>query len=158
VTVTGIDHAGLTVADLERSLAFYEGLLELPLAAIALEESAEIEAIVGHPGARVRIADLQLPSGAVLELLQYEVPAAAAVTASHTQAGTAHLALGVTDLRGLHARLVAAGVDVISTDGPVTVTAGEGWEGVTVLYVRDPDRNVIELIERPDSSSGSAAP
>jgi len=67
-------------------------------------------------------------------------------------------ALGVTDLRGLHARLVAAGVDVISTDGPVTVTAGEGWEGVTVLYVRDPDRNVIELIERPDSSSGSAAP
>jgi catechol 2,3-dioxygenase-like lactoylglutathione lyase family enzyme len=157
VTVTGIDHAGLTVADLERSLAFYEGLLELPLAGIALEASAEMAAIVGHPGARVRIADLQLPTGAVLELLQYEVPDDPAVAASHTQAGTAHVALGVRDLPGLHARLVAAGVEVIS-DGPVTLRTGDEWDGATVLYVRDPDRNVIELIERPDSSSGPAAP
>lgn len=158
MTVTGIDHAGLTVADLERSLAFYEGLLGLPLAAISREESAELAAIVGYPGVRVRIADLQLPTGAVLELLQYELPDDPAVTASHTQAGTAHLALGVTGLRELHARLVAAGVDVVSADGPVTITAGEGWEGVTVLYVRDPDRNVIELVERPDSSSGPTTP
>jgi catechol 2,3-dioxygenase-like lactoylglutathione lyase family enzyme len=86
------------------------------------------------------------------------VPDDEPVAASHTQAGTAHLALGVTDLRGLHARLVAAGVDIVSSAGPVTITAGGGWEGATVLYVRDPDGNVIELIERPGSSSGAVAP
>ena|SRR5690349_15606172 len=148
MTVTGIDHAGLTVADLGRALAFYEGLLGLPVAGISREEG-EFANIVGHVGARARIADLQLPSGAILELLEYEVPDDAPVTASHTQAGTAHLALGVTDLRGLHARLAAAGVDIVSSDGPVTISGGGDWDGVTVLYVRDPDRNVIELIERP---------
>jgi len=157
VTVTGLDHAGLTVADLERSLTFYEGLLELPLAGIALEESAEIAAIFGQPGARVRIADLMLPGGSILELLQYEHPAEAPVDARHTQAGTAHIALGVRDLAAVNARLVAAGVDVVS-DRPVTLQTGDAWNGVTVLYVRDPDRNVIELIERPPSSSGPSAP
>ena len=157
MSVTGIDHAGLTVADLGRSLAFYEGLLGLPVAAISREEG-EFASVVGRPGARARIADLELPSGAVLELLQYEVPDDEPVAASHTQAGTAHLALGVTDLRVLHARLAAAGVDIVSSDGPVTITAGGGWEGATVLYVRDPDGNVIELIERPGSSSGAVAP
>jgi catechol 2,3-dioxygenase-like lactoylglutathione lyase family enzyme len=157
MTVTGLDHAGLSVADLERSLAFYEGLLGLPLAGIAREESPDISAIVGQGGVRVRIADLMLPGGGVLELLQYEHPAGAPVQASHTQAGTAHVALGVRDLTALHARLVAAGVDIVS-ERPVTLHTGDHWNGATVLYVRDPDRNVIELIERPASSSGPGSP
>ena len=157
MTVTGIDHAGLSVADLDRSLAFYEGLLGLPLAGIARDESADIAAIVGHPGTRVRTADLMLPGGGVLELLQYEHPAGEPVQASHTQPGTAHVALGVRDLAGLRARLVAAGADIVS-ERPVTLHTGDDWNGATVLYVRDPDRNVIELIERPASSSGSGSP
>ena len=157
MNVTGIDHAGLTVSDLERSLMFYEGLLGLPVAGIAREESTDIAALVGTAGARVRIVDLMLPGGSVLELLQYEHPDDPAATARHTQAGTAHVALGVRDLPALHARLVAAGVDIVS-DGPVTLRTGDDWNGATVLYVRDPDRNVIELIERPDSSSGAGSP
>jgi len=157
MTVTGIDHAGLTVADLERSLGFYEGLLGLPLAGIAREESPDISAIVGHAGTRVLIADLMLPGGGVLELLQYEEPAGAPAQASHTQAGTAHIALGVRDLAALQRRLVAAGVDIVS-ERPVTLRTGDSWNGATVLYVRDPDRNLIELIERPASSSGPGSP
>jgi catechol 2,3-dioxygenase-like lactoylglutathione lyase family enzyme len=157
MTVTGLDHAGLTVADLERSLAFYEGLLGLPLAGIARDESPDIAAIFGQPGARVRFADLMLPGGGVLELIQYEHPAEPPATASHTQAGTAHVALGVRDLAGLRARLIAAGVDIVS-ERPVTLHTGDDWNGSTVLYVRDPDRNVIELIERPASSSGPGSP
>jgi catechol 2,3-dioxygenase-like lactoylglutathione lyase family enzyme len=157
MAVTGLDHAGLTVADLERSLAFYEGLLGLPLAGIARDESADIAAILGQPGARVRIADLMLPGGAILELIQYEHPVGRPVSASHTQPGTAHIALGVRDLAGLRARLIAAGVDIVS-ERPVTIDSGDHWHGATVLYVRDPDRNVIELIERPASSSGPGSP
>ncbi len=40
----------------------------------------------------------------------------------------------------------------------MTLRTGDEWDGVTVLYVRDPDRNVIELIERPASSSGPGSP
>ena len=146
MSVLGLDHAGLTVASLDRSL--YEGLLGLPVAGISLEESPEIVAAVGHPGARLRIADLALPSGGVLELMQYEVPDDVPIAARHTPAGTSHIALAVAGLSELHARLVAAGADLIST-GPVEILASAGWEGVVVLYLRDPDGNVIELIDRP---------
>ena len=148
MSIRGLDHAGLTVANLDRSLAFYEGLLGVPVAAISVLESAEIDAVVGHPGARLRIADMALPSGGVLELIVYEVPDDPPVAARHTQAGTSHIAFEVVDLVGLHARLVAAGADVIST-GPVPIGAGGAFAGVVVLYLRDPDGNVIELIERP---------
>jgi lactoylglutathione lyase len=148
MSILGLDHAGLTVANLDRSLAFYEGLLGLPVAAISLVESPEIDAVVGHPGARLRIADLALPSGGVLELIVYEVPDDPPAAARHTQAGTAHIALQVSGLAELHARLVAARADLISI-GPVPITDGGAFEGVVVLYLRDPDGNVIELIERP---------
>ena len=148
MSILGLDHAGLTVADLDRSLAFYEGLLGLPVAAVSLLESAEIEAVVGHPGARLRIADLALPSGGVLELIVYEVPDEPPVRTRHTQAGTAHIALQVVNLAEVHARLLAAGADLISTE-PVPVSGEGEFAGSVVLYVRDPDGNVIELIERP---------
>ncbi len=151
MSILGLDHAGVTVANLDRSLAFYEGLLGLPVAAISVLESAEIAAVVGHPGARLRIADLQMPSGEVLELIVYEVPDGAPVRTRHTQPGTAHIALTVANLADLHARLLAAGADLIST-GPVAITGTGEFAGVVVLYLRDPDGNVIELIERPVST------
>jgi lactoylglutathione lyase len=151
MSILGLDHAGVTVANLDRSLAFYEGLLGLPVAGVSLLESAEIAAVVGHPGARLRIADMALPSGAVLELIQYEVPAEPPVSARHTQAGTSHIALQVADLAEVHARLLAAGADLIST-GPVAITDSGEFAGVVVLYLRDPDGNVIELIERPNTA------
>jgi lactoylglutathione lyase len=150
MSILGLDHAGVTVASLDRSLAFYEGLLGLDVVAISLLESAEIEAVVGHPGARLRIADMALPAGGVLELIQYEVPDHEPVAARHTQAGTSHIALAVADVRELHARLVAAQADLIST-GPVEISGGGEFAGVVVLYLRDPDGNVIELIERPQA-------
>ncbi len=151
MSVLGLDHAGFTVASLDRSLAFYEGLLGLSVAAISVLDSPEIEAVVGHPGARLRIADLTLPAGGVLELIQYEQPQAAAVSTSHTQAGTSHVALQVAGLRELHGRLVAAGADLISSR-LVEITGDGEFAGVVVLYLRDPDGNVIELIERPGTS------
>lgn len=149
MSIRGLDHAGVTVANLDRSLGFYEGLLGLAVAGISLEEGGEVGVVVGHPEARVRIADLALPDGGVLELLEYEVPAEDPAGARHTQAGTAHIALRVDDLDAMHARLVAAGADVVTQAGPVRIVGSPGWEGVGVLYLRDPDGNVLELIERP---------
>jgi catechol 2,3-dioxygenase-like lactoylglutathione lyase family enzyme len=151
MSILGLDHAGVTVSSLDRSLAFYEGLLGLAVHAVSLVESPEIDDVVGHPGARLRIADMALPAGGVLELIQYELPQHDPVTAGHTQPGTSHIALRVTGLHELHGRLVAAGADLISSR-PVPITGSRAFAGVTVLYVRDPDGNVLELIERPAAS------
>src|SRR5689334_1167130 len=67
--VTGIDHAGITVSSLERSLAFYRDLLGLRVIEISGEE--DIGEIIGIEGARIRAADLDAGDGRIIELLEY---------------------------------------------------------------------------------------
>ena len=151
MSILGLDHAGVTVAE-PRSLArVLRGAAGAPGGGHPLVESTEIEAIVGHPGARLRIADLALPGGGVLELIQYEQPAAPPVRPA-TRGGHGAHRPQVPNLARCPRRLVAAGVDLISAR-PVTI-AGAASSRLVVLYLRDPDGNVIELIERPASSSG----
>ena len=57
--IGGLHHVGITVSDLDRSLAFYRGLLGLHIEARAVDVAAED--VTGIPGARVSIADLDLP-------------------------------------------------------------------------------------------------
>ena len=56
--IGGLHHVGITVSDLDRSLAFYRGLLGLHIEARAVDVAAED--VTGIPGARVSIADLAL--------------------------------------------------------------------------------------------------
>ena len=49
--IAGPRHAGITVSDLDRSLAFYEGLLGLEVLWRRLYEEPEVRRIVGVPEA-----------------------------------------------------------------------------------------------------------
>ena len=54
--IGGLHHVGITVSDLDRSLAFYRGLLGLHIEARAVDVAAED--VTGIPGALCSIADL----------------------------------------------------------------------------------------------------
>ena len=71
-----LDHCGVTVGDLDRSLRFYHGLLGLPVRAQGEADGPHLEAITGLAGARVRFADLDAGGGRVVELVQYLDPVA----------------------------------------------------------------------------------
>jgi len=147
--VTGARHAGVTVSDLDRSLAFYSGLLRLELLWRRRYEEREIAAIVGVPEATAfDIAFLAIPgSDTQVELLQYHgvEPVSGAVPPSRH--GSGHFCLFVDDVEALHADLSARGVRFRS-DGPVEMTAGANRGGKS-LYALDPDGYVIELHQRP---------
>ena len=71
MTVTGLHHASLTVADLDRSLHFYRDLLGVRAVREQVDAAAETFAAVSGEGAQhVRIADLDLGDGRVLELIE----------------------------------------------------------------------------------------
>ena len=72
---TGLDHVSVTSGDLDRSLAFYRDLLGLALRARGDGLGAEELEITGVADASVRWADLELPHGQVLELIEYVDPA-----------------------------------------------------------------------------------
>ena len=147
--VTGILHTGLTVSDLDRSIAFYRDLLGLEL--IAQWDSAQpyLRAIVAYPDAELRIALLRLPAteagpGHHIELLEYRRPRGQRGDANTYNPGNGHVAFMVEDIDRTYAELSAKGVRFKSAPVPITHGRNTGAKGV---YLFDPDDITLELIQ-----------
>ena len=62
--------------------------------------------------------------------------------------GTGHVAIAVDDVESAWRAVTDAGWTARSR--PVTLCdAGPGWDGLTIVYVDDPDGNAVELVETP---------
>ena len=154
--IHGIDHVNLVVADLERSVAFYTGLLGLRKTRDVTMEGAWIEEIVRLPGVKGRVAFVEAPDrGVRIELLQYVAPAGTALPLNSVAntLGLRHLAFRVSDIDALAARLRAAGVTLLSD--PVKVPQGVARFASgdkRLLYFLDPDGVLLELAEYRDAA------
>jgi catechol 2,3-dioxygenase-like lactoylglutathione lyase family enzyme len=144
----GLHHAGITVSDLDRSLAFYRDLLGLDVLVIAERTDQTIGQIVGYPGARIRLAMCAIPGGTTrIELLQYLEPTGQPNDGETFRPASGHVCFLVDDIEMHYEHLAAAGYQPRS-DGPVTVAEGPNT-GVRALYVRDPDGYTVELFQLP---------
>lgn len=126
--VTGWSHVGIRVHDLGRSRAFYELL--------------GFELIVGPIGPEP-VAILQHPAGIELNLVinaARERTENVLMDVKEKHPGITHLALAVRNVEEAQRHLVRAGCHI--TEGPVTFP-----NGARSIFVRDPDRNVVELCE-----------
>jgi catechol 2,3-dioxygenase-like lactoylglutathione lyase family enzyme len=148
--IGGLHHVGITVSDLDRSLAFYRDLLGLHIEARAVDVAAED--VTGIPGARVSIADLDLPDGRLLELIQYTAGGGRPLTQRTSDPGACHVAIAVDDIDATCERLERAGVTLRSK--PVTLAdSGPRWDGSRVVYTVDPDGVTVELVQAPPGST-----
>ena len=144
----GINHAGITVADLDRSIAFYCDVLGLTLLDVFERTTDDIGEIVGYPGARLRIAMLRVPGDpARVELIQYLEPGGSPTRPETCNSGTGHVCFEAGDVHAVHTRLVEAGFPARSR-GPVEITQGP-HRGTLAMYVRDPDGYTVELFQPP---------
>jgi catechol 2,3-dioxygenase-like lactoylglutathione lyase family enzyme len=128
--ILAADHTGITVSNLERSLAFWRDVLGFELSHRPHQTGKLAAEITGVPGAEILIAVLKAP-GHKIELLEYRAPA-----------DRQHLIPRPCDVGSVH---VAAGE-------PQTLAAGPN-AGKRVVYVRDPDGTTIELMQMPGGSS-----
>jgi lactoylglutathione lyase len=127
--ITGIAHIGIRVHDLERSVAFYA---VLGFTKTAGPIGPEPVAILDHPsGVEINLV-LNAPSATAPNILM-DVP--------EKHPGITHIALLVPNLDAARATIEAAGISL--SGGPIQF--GPKARG---FFVRDPDRNVIELHER----------
>jgi diaminopimelate decarboxylase len=149
---TGLDHVSVTCGDLERSLAFYCDLLGLELRGRGEADGSSEFAITGLADPAVRWADLKLPHGQVLELIEYQRPRGTPSRPEPNDPGATHISLRVPDADAACERLRAAGASV-RTD-PVTIDAPGAWDGARAFYAADPDGVTVELIQ-PSSRAGS---
>ncbi|MBA3459093.1 MAG: VOC family protein [Deltaproteobacteria bacterium] len=129
IVITGIAHIGIRVHDLARSVAFYE---VLGFTKTAGPIGPEPVAILDHPsGVEINLV-LNAPSATAPNILM-DVP--------EKHPGITHIALLVPDLDAARATIEAAGITL--SGGPIQfMPTARGF------FIRDPDRNVIELHQR----------
>ncbi|MFF2508176.1 VOC family protein [Streptomyces sp. NPDC058067] len=151
--MTSVNHVGITVSDLDRSLDFYVRVLGGEHLGSWERSGPRIDAVTGYPGILVRQAFVRLSEGrALIELLQYVGGSADVVDPDNGHAGAVHVAIDVTGLDALLTRVREEGVVVLSEP----IVAGDGpLEGCRVVYVLDPDRVRVELVEPPAPVAGA---
>lgn len=141
-----MNHVGLTVADLERSIEFYSGLMGLgePPADWVFTIGGEwLSQMVAEEDATIRVAFLPMDD-IVLELLEYQHPEGAKTNdRPNRDAGAMHLAFNVDDVDAIYERLKD---EVVFNSPPQTVPNGP-WAGGRVVYLRDPDGTCLELVQ-----------
>lgn len=149
VDVQRIDHFSLTVADVQRSAAFYQRFGFEPVKTYVSTGPDAAEG-TGTSDAEIEILWLQFANGGpMLELLRY-VGHPSGPAAHNSVVGAAHMCLVVDDVRTAHAALL--GEDVAFVSEP-----HEDEHGVVWVYMRDPDGNVLELIQDPLSVAAGNA-
>src|SRR5215813_11213386 len=73
--IIAADHTGITVSNLERSLAFWRDVLGFELSHRTHQSGELASEITGIPGAEISLAVVKAPGGHKIELLEYEKPA-----------------------------------------------------------------------------------
>jgi catechol 2,3-dioxygenase-like lactoylglutathione lyase family enzyme len=146
--VAGVHHVGVSVADLDASLAWWEAFLGVPARWRGRLYRGYLGASVGYPGVEIEAALLDVPGGGVVELLDYQVEGRQRLDEESYHPGHTHVCLAVTDCDAAWRRAVEAGAVPRNPDGPVTVDAGPNT-GARVCYLRLPDGNSLELYQRP---------
>jgi len=145
--VSGVHHVGVTVANLERALEFWESFLGKPARWTAVLESPYLSRVVGYPDASIKAAFVDLPGGVVIELLDYHRVADRAANPEATaNPGNVHLCLAAADLRAVWDHAVACGARPVSPDGPVDIEAGPN-KGAKAAYLRIHENVTLELFQ-----------
>jgi catechol 2,3-dioxygenase-like lactoylglutathione lyase family enzyme len=131
-------HFGITVEDLDSAVAFYRDELGLELIERFSVSGEGFETGVGVPDAKADFAHLDL-GDARLELVAYDPQGENRRGGSVNDAGAKHLGIGVESVRAVYESLSDA-VETLSE--PQTTASGS-----IICFVRDPEGNLIELIE-----------
>ena len=139
-------HVGVTVKDLDRSIAFYKALSGRSPVVVDTLDSREMAATAGWPTEReIRYATLRLENLNIdlIELPWGHVPAVDGLS----QTGRIHFSFLVEDLDDARLRLQDLGVDL---KGPPYVMEGISEDvdrPSRFLYFQGPDGEILELME-----------
>ncbi|MEN4922640.1 VOC family protein [Achromobacter spanius] len=140
---------GICCADLEAQLAFYTGVIGLKLVnrVTVPADKARATGLTQHG---YDVARLQTPYGERIKLLQPAVAPEPAVrgAAILDRQGAAYLTFIVRDLPGVVRALESKGVVFDSAPAPMEVRPGT-W----LAFFRDPEGNVLELVEYDDPAA-----
>jgi glyoxylase I family protein len=144
--ILAADHTGITVSNLERSLAFWRDVLGFELSHRAHHTGDLASRVTGVADAEISLAVLK-GYGHKIELLEYLAPAdRKKLDLRPCDTGSVHVALIVDNLDAALSAIAASGWRAAGE--PQTLESGPN-AGKRVVYVRDPDGTTIEFMQLP---------
>lgn len=145
-----VESVGFTVSDLDRSVAFFTGVLGFEEVDEREVSGEALERLEGVFGAHARIARLRL-GAETIELTEYLAPRGRAIPEGGKSYDLTfqHVAIVVSDMDAAYARLRAAKVEHVSTAPQTLPDWNPNAGGIRAFYFRDPDGHVLEVIWYP---------
>ena len=126
-----LDHVAVQVADIDRAIAFYTEVLELPLMFKQEDrEHGEVFAFLELEGGNLELLSRIDGEGSPIPFTRPEIQ----------KPYCPHVALAVEDIDVAVEKLQSKGITLI--DGPLIIPGKVRW-----LYFADPDNNVIEYVQ-----------
>lgn len=147
--ICNIVHVGVTVSDIDRSIAFYRDVLGLDFLGEMVMEGNETDVLFGRKNARARVAYLkgtdEVLSPAV-ELICFTGIDVERKKSDLFRTSISEICFATPDIDTVYHRLIDAGVECISA--PQSFDFSEyGFGKSKAIYFRDPDGIILELSE-----------
>lgn len=149
--IPSIAHIGLTISDLSRSITFYRDIMGFTYLGEMTMDGPESAALFQRLGCGARVAYLQPKdkSAPLVELIQFTDLPSTPAEPSLFQTSISELCFLTDDIDAEYQRLQALGVEFLSQPQTFDSTA-YGFGKSRAVYLRDPDRNILELIQPLD--------
>ena len=148
--IEAVDAIGITVGDLDRSIAFYRDDLSFAVAHEEESSGPALEQLTGVFGAHVRSARLTLGEQAIV-LTQFLTPRGrpAPPDGHSNDRSFQHVAIVVADMDRAYQQLRQHRVRFVSTEPQTLPAWNKGAAGIKAFYFADPDDHTLELIWFP---------
>ena len=141
MAVSGLRHTGIVVPDLDEALSFYRDLLGFKVERRMEEGGEYLSRILGEENITATTVKMSVPGGGMVELLHFPDHLGGPGLVDLVSPGPTHIALTVTNLDALYARMTDQNVPfqshpVLSPDG-----------NVKIAFCQSPDGTFVELVE-----------
>ena len=141
--MASLNHVGLTVTDLDASVAFYVDAVGMELVLPGFRTGGQwFDKLTENNGAVIEA--VLLSAGDVrLQLVQYHEAGDSEALTGHNRVGNLHLSFDVEDVQAKHAQMKGR------PEYRATAVVELPVEGYRSFYVRDPDGVPVEFLESP---------
>lgn len=147
-----IMHVGITVSDMNKSIAFYRDILGLSFQGELLMEGKETDLLFGRENCKVRVAYLNGSDSMMappVELIQFIGGEAEKTSSDLHKTSISEICFKVTNIDEEYKKLIKHGVECLSEPQFFDFT-DSGFGKSKALYFKDPDGIILELMETID--------
>jgi catechol 2,3-dioxygenase-like lactoylglutathione lyase family enzyme len=148
--VEAVEAVGMTVADMERSVQFYSGVLSFEKVSDVEVAGSGYEHLQGVFGLRIRVVRMRLGEECI-ELTEYLVPRGRPMpidSRSHDR-WFQHIALVVSDMDRAYQWLRQHKVEYASSGPQRLPEWNPSAAGIQAFYFKDPDGHPLEILQFP---------